>query len=122
MALIEQRKRNRGQGGFTLIELLVVVAILAVLAGVAVFAVGGLTGEAESAACKTEFDTVKTAVGAAEASAATGDSWVDFVEGGAAGTKYWDVNGSDQPEVKSPAPATGMTAGSTNRLDCDNIT
>ncbi len=28
MNMIEQRKRNRGQGGFTLIELLVVIAIL----------------------------------------------------------------------------------------------
>jgi prepilin-type N-terminal cleavage/methylation domain-containing protein len=126
--MIEQRKRNRGQGGFTLIELLVVIAILAILAGVAVFAVGGLRSDAGSAACKTEYDTVRTAVAAAEASADKDtdgdgtldpDSWVDFIQDGS--TKYWTVNASDEPAVKDPAPAKGMTANSTNRNDCDNI-
>jgi prepilin-type N-terminal cleavage/methylation domain-containing protein len=57
-----ERMRNRGQGGFTLIELLVVVAILAILGGVAVFAVGNLTGEAEESACVIELRTIKTAI------------------------------------------------------------
>jgi prepilin-type N-terminal cleavage/methylation domain-containing protein len=121
MEMIEQRKRNRGQGGFTLIELLVVIAILAILAGVAVFAVGNLTGDAGQAACKTEYDTVQTAIAAAKASAAPADTWTAFIEGG--NTKYWTVSGSPSvPTVKTPAPATGMTAGSTSRSNCDSIT
>ena len=65
--MIEQRKRNRGQGGFTLIELLVVIAILAILAGVAIFAVGGLNESADKSACLTEKDTINTAIQAFKA-------------------------------------------------------
>jgi prepilin-type N-terminal cleavage/methylation domain-containing protein len=67
MNIIEQRKRMRGQGGFTLVELLVVVAILAILAGVAVFAVGQLTDDAQDAACEIELRTMKTAAAAYKA-------------------------------------------------------
>lgn len=62
MNAIEQRRRMRGQGGFTLIELLVVIAILAILAGVVVFAVSGINNTSQETACKTEAQTVKTAV------------------------------------------------------------
>ena len=118
MKMFEERRRNLGQGGFTLIELLVVIAILAVLAGVAVFAVNNLTSDAEVSACKTEFDTVRSAIGAAEATADDADIWSDFIE--SADTKYWEVAGG-APVVKSPAPAAGMTAGSTDRNNCDAI-
>ena len=67
MDLIKKRMAMRGQSGFTLVELLVAVAILAILAGVAVFAIGGLTGGASKNACKTERDTFQTAVAAATA-------------------------------------------------------
>lgn len=79
--MIERRKRNMGQGGFTLIELLVVVAILAVLAGVAIFAVNGLTDDADENACAVERDTVKTAVAAAEATSDPADDYADYLDG-----------------------------------------
>ncbi|MHB1139612.1 MAG: type II secretion system protein, partial [Microthrixaceae bacterium] len=62
MNMIEKRKQMRGQGGFTLIELLVVIAILGILAGVVVFAVGNVTDNAKTNACKIEERTMKTAV------------------------------------------------------------
>jgi prepilin-type N-terminal cleavage/methylation domain-containing protein len=64
MNMIEKRKAMAGQGGFTLVELLVVVAILGILAGVAVFAVGNLTSDANANACRIEVRSVKTAVAA----------------------------------------------------------
>lgn len=56
------RAARRDQSGFTLIELLIVIIILGVLAGIVVFAVRGITDNGETAACKTEFRTVETAV------------------------------------------------------------
>jgi prepilin-type N-terminal cleavage/methylation domain-containing protein len=56
------RMRNRGQGGFTLIELLVVVAILAVLGGAVIVGVGALRGNAEEEVCKTDRESLNTAV------------------------------------------------------------
>jgi prepilin-type N-terminal cleavage/methylation domain-containing protein len=88
MEMIEQRKRNRGQGGFTLIELLVVIAILAVLAGVAVFAVNGLGDDAGESACKIEEDTIRTAVEAAKATGST--NALDYMDQQG---KYWTVTG-----------------------------
>jgi len=49
------------ESGFTLVELLVVIAILGILAGVVVFSVAGVQDDSQSAACKTEGSTVRTA-------------------------------------------------------------
>jgi prepilin-type N-terminal cleavage/methylation domain-containing protein len=67
MNMIQKRQQMRGQSGFTLIELLVAIAILGILAGVAVFAVGRLTDNADTAACTTEKKTVETAIDASKA-------------------------------------------------------
>ncbi len=81
MNMIQKRQQMRGQSGFTLIELLVAIAILGVLAGVAVFAVGGLTGQSKAAACDTEAATIKTAAAAANTSTSTSDEFVTFAPG-----------------------------------------
>ena len=56
---INEEKKDRG---FTLVELLIVIVILGILATVTVFAVRGITGEAEKNTCATELATVQTAV------------------------------------------------------------
>lgn len=59
---VKNRMEMRGEGGFTLIELLVVIAILGILSAVVVFAVGNTTDKAQKKACKTERNTLKTAI------------------------------------------------------------
>ena len=48
--------------GFTLIELLIVIVILGILATVVVFAVGGITDQGQTSACKAELKTIEVAV------------------------------------------------------------
>ncbi|MFN8050416.1 MAG: prepilin-type N-terminal cleavage/methylation domain-containing protein [Acidimicrobiales bacterium] len=67
MQFINDRREMRSQSGFTLIELLVVIAILGILAAVVVFAVGGITDNGQTAACKIDLRTLKTAVQAYKA-------------------------------------------------------
>jgi prepilin-type N-terminal cleavage/methylation domain-containing protein len=119
MDMIEQRKRNRGQGGFTLIELLVVVAILAILGGVAVFAVGGLTGDSQESACKVEYDSIKTAIAAAEATS-DADTAASFLEMDGS-PEYWTITGAPPNEDVSSNAVGGMAAGGTSRSACDDI-
>lgn len=59
--LTKLRKAAADESGFTLVELLIVVAILGVLAGVVVFSIAGVTDNSQTAACKTEAQTVKAA-------------------------------------------------------------
>jgi len=47
--------------GFTLVELLIVIVILGILATVTVFAVRGITTDAQTNACNSEIKTVQTA-------------------------------------------------------------
>jgi general secretion pathway protein G len=55
------------EGGFTLIELLIVIVILAILAAIVVFAVSNLSTQSAQASCKSDYQTVTTAVEAYKA-------------------------------------------------------
>jgi prepilin-type N-terminal cleavage/methylation domain-containing protein len=60
----ENLRGKKGQQGFTLIELLVVVTILGVLAGIVTLSLVGLTTNANTQACNTEYKTVQAAIDA----------------------------------------------------------
>jgi prepilin-type N-terminal cleavage/methylation domain-containing protein len=60
----ENLRGKKGQQGFTLIELLVVVTILGVLAGIVTLSLVGLTTNANTQACNTEYKTVQAALDA----------------------------------------------------------
>jgi prepilin-type N-terminal cleavage/methylation domain-containing protein len=55
------QKKRGGEAGFTLVELLVVIVILAVLAAIVVFAVGGITDDSQTSACKADKQSLATA-------------------------------------------------------------
>ena len=56
---MNQKKQDKG---FTLVELLIVIVILGILAAVTVFAVRGITNEAQTNSCATEERTIETAI------------------------------------------------------------
>lgn len=53
---------NRDDQGFTLIELLIVIVILGIVAAVVVFAVGGMTADAQENGCRHHRRVLGTAV------------------------------------------------------------
>jgi general secretion pathway protein G len=60
-----KRRRDAGEiDGFTLIELLIVIVVLGILAAVVIFALGGITGKSQLAACQADGATVSTAIAA----------------------------------------------------------
>jgi general secretion pathway protein G len=90
---------KKNDEGFTLIELLIVIVILGILAAVVVFAVGGITQDAEQNACQAEKRAVETAVEAFRADRGNypGDtaSIVGTTDGFLRDTpEYWSVSGS----------------------------
>jgi prepilin-type N-terminal cleavage/methylation domain-containing protein len=56
------RRRSADQDGFTLVEAVLVVAILGILSGIAVLAVGTLTGSHSQSACQAVFRSVQAAI------------------------------------------------------------
>src|SRR5580658_6648284 len=67
ISTLEKLKRRREAGeidGFTLIELLIVIVVLGILAAVVIFALGGITGKSQLAACQADGATVSTAIAA----------------------------------------------------------
>lgn len=87
---------KKNDEGFTLIELLIVIVILGILAAVVVFAVGGITQNAEEQACNAEERTVQTAVEAFRAdTGAYPTNTAALVPGWIRETPtYWTVAGS----------------------------
>jgi general secretion pathway protein G len=64
-----KRRRDAGEiDGFTLIELLIVIVVLGILAAVVIFALGGITGKSQVAACQADGATLSTAIAAFHAS------------------------------------------------------
>jgi general secretion pathway protein G len=60
-----KRRRDVGEiDGFTLIELLIVIVVLGILAAVVIFALGGITGKSQLAACQADGATLATAISA----------------------------------------------------------
>ena len=54
--------QNKQDKGFTLVELLIVIVILGILAAVTVFAVRGITSDANTNSCNAEQRTIETAI------------------------------------------------------------
>jgi prepilin-type N-terminal cleavage/methylation domain-containing protein len=78
---------NKQDKGFTLVELLIVIVILGILATVTVFAVRGITQNAQDNSCDVEQRTIETAIEAyyADTGTAPADSSTTAPYGG------WDV-------------------------------
>lgn len=103
---------KRSDRGFTLIELLIVIVIMGILATVTVFAVRGVTGNSQDAACKSDKATLETA---AETYFANYSTKVIATGTYAAQTL---PSGSTQPGYPAvttavPSPSTNWTAGAT---------
>lgn len=61
-ATLDRLHARKGDEGFTLIELLIVIVILGILAAIVVFSVSGITKRGDNAACKSNIETISTAV------------------------------------------------------------
>ena len=89
--------------GFTLIELLIVIVVLGILATVTVFAVGGITEDAQDNACDIESRTIRTASQAYFASqepnayAADVDGLVDYLDDVSGANDRWNLDANGNP-------------------------
>lgn len=59
---LERARARRADEGFTLIELLIVIVILGILAAIVIFSVKGITDSAHKNSCKSDLQSVNTAI------------------------------------------------------------
>ena len=110
-----RQEARRDEGGFTLIELLIVIVILGILAGIVVFSVRGITDRGQLSACKTEVNTVATAIEAYYAKTGNYPTLAQLSSGSnkflrSTPTYVSAVDSSDGSMTLSGAPS-GCTAG-----------
>lgn len=108
---IRKSKREAGEGGFTLIELLVVIIILGILAAVVVFAVGGVGDKGQSASCKIDTRTLRTAEEAYAGSAAGGGKYGTEAALVAGGFLSEQSGYHDIANIVDPTPGADGIAG-----------
>jgi prepilin-type N-terminal cleavage/methylation domain-containing protein len=127
------REKTVQETGFTLIELIVVILILGILAGVAIFALGSLTGTSILSSCNSEVNNVQSAlktyrsqmgnypagvaggklgfrtdgdVTTVNAAGATSGIGAELLAGSEVGTSSMDARGVSTPNV-SVTPSVG---------------
>ena len=107
---MNQKKQDKG---FTLVELLIVIVILGILAAVTVFAVRGITNEAQTNSCATERRTIETAVEAFNANnqadaTVTADLVPDYLKDDPfEGSRTWDGTGVEPAFADNAAVTNG---------------
>ena len=102
--------RRRRQDGFTLIELLVVIAILSVLAAIVIFNVTGVKGNANSAACRSDVNSVQGAVDSyVSDTGSVGTSRLDGLINGSPSGSSWVFPGPKSSFWTSTVPVAGKT-------------
>ena len=104
---------KKGQQGFTLIELLVVVTILGILAAIVTLSLVGLTSNAATQSCNTEYKTVQAAMDTYMAAnnlnvVPQETSWTNDMSGGNSSGVAGNTNNGTVPLYNSNPGTTGQ--------------